>query len=99
MSDTQTIREAIRQANMDAEYDLNNSASTLIALVLGLDPQMPVETLKRRQERGATWRNDCETLLTAAMYGNPPGGWSDPERRAAFVAKVADIEARLREES
>jgi hypothetical protein len=39
MSDTQTIREAIRQANMDAEYDLNNSASTLIALVLGLDPR------------------------------------------------------------
>jgi hypothetical protein len=48
MSDTRTIREAIRQANMDAEYDLNNSASTLITLVLGLDPQMPVETLKRR---------------------------------------------------
>jgi len=42
------------------------------------------------------WLHDCETLLTAAMYGNPPGGWSDPERRAAFQADMADIEARMR---
>ena len=44
------------------------------------------------------WKDDCETLITAWMFGNPPGGWSDKERRLAFMKKVADIEARLREE-
>lgn len=43
------------------------------------------------------WLNDCSTLLTAAMYGCPPGGWSDPDRCAAFVADVADIEQRMRD--
>lgn len=42
------------------------------------------------------WLHDCETLLTAAMYGTPPGGWSDPDRIQAFLDDVADIEARMR---
>jgi hypothetical protein len=43
------------------------------------------------------WKNDCDTLMTAWMYGNPPGGWSDPERCAKFSEDVADIERRLRD--
>lgn len=42
------------------------------------------------------WRHDVGTLLTALQYGCPPGGWSDPDRKAKFVADVRDIERRLR---
>jgi hypothetical protein len=45
---SQTVREAVRQANMDSEYDRSNSASTLILRALGIDPDMSVETLQRR---------------------------------------------------
>lgn len=50
-----------------------------------------VETVPLNQ-----WLSDCSTLLTAAMYGSPPGGWSDPERCAAFLREMSDIEARMR---
>jgi hypothetical protein len=45
------------------------------------------------------WLSDCDILLTAAMYGNPPGGWSDPDRRQWFMDEVQEIEQRMREAS
>jgi hypothetical protein len=42
------------------------------------------------------WLADCSLLLAAAMYGNPPGGWGDPERRAEFTQAVAELEERMR---
>lgn len=42
------------------------------------------------------WLDDCETMLTACIFGNPPGGWSDPERIKAFQDKITDIERRMR---
>lgn len=43
------------------------------------------------------WLDDVNTLMTAWMYGNPPGGWSDPTRRENFMRDVADVERRMYE--
>lgn len=43
------------------------------------------------------WKADCELLLLGCMYGCPPGGWSDPDRKQDFLNGLADIERRLRE--
>jgi hypothetical protein len=51
---------------------------------------------KERVVSEEQWLADCSLLLTAAMYGNPPGGWSDPERRAEFKTAVAKLEWRMR---
>ena len=42
------------------------------------------------------WLDDCETMLTACQYGNPPGGWSDPVRIREFQEKLYNIEKRMR---
>jgi hypothetical protein len=47
------------------------------------------------------WRKlDVGTIITALMYGNPPGGWSDPKRikrfQRAVTAAVADLERLAR---
>lgn len=58
-----------------------------------------IPTERRNTKRMVTeeqWREDCNTLFTAWMYGNPPGGWSDPKRREDFTRDVSDIERRLR---
>lgn len=36
------------------------------------------------------FHQDWVTMNCAAMYGCPPGGWSDPERKATFVAEIDD---------
>lgn len=41
------------------------------------------------------WLSDCETLLTAAMFGSAPGGWNR-ERQEEFQRELAEIETRMR---
>jgi DNA repair exonuclease SbcCD ATPase subunit len=43
------------------------------------------------------WKKDCDLLMTVIIYGNPPGGWTDPDRREQFQRAVVDVERRLRE--
>lgn len=42
------------------------------------------------------WADDVDAMLTAIMYGLPPGGWSGA-RGAEFLDKINSIEASLRE--
>jgi hypothetical protein len=51
----------------------------------------------RRYIKREQWKHDCDALITAWMYGNPPGGWSDPTRRENFTRTIGDIQSRLNE--
>ena len=50
--------------------------------------------IERLRAQVELFHQDWGTMLIAAMYGCPPGGWSDPERKATFVAEIRDAEAR-----
>lgn len=52
--------------------------------------------IERLQAQADQFHHDYGTLLVECMYGNPPGGWSDPERIAEFHRESRDAEARHR---
>lgn len=52
-----------------------------------------VERLKAMVDQ---FHEDWADLQLASQHGNPPGGWSDPERIAEFQQRLVDAEARHR---
>ena len=50
-----------------------------------------VERLKAMVDQ---FHEDWADLQLASQYGNPPGGWSDPERIEAFQKRLDDAENR-----
>jgi hypothetical protein len=87
------------QLIVDNKYITDTSNEEISHLLLNI-----ADTINRNDEASTSrakvpteiWIADVSDLLTALMYGNPPGGWSDPERRQQFQDRLIDIEARLR---
>lgn len=55
-----------------------------------------LQEIERLREQVRVFHEDWKDLLIVTMYGNPPGGWSDPERIARFQRELAAAEARHR---
>ena len=55
------------------------------------------QEISRLETQVEQFHDDYVLMYSAASYGNPPGGWSDPERIATFQRKFAEAEQRHRD--